>query len=265
MRKFIFIILILTGLYYLFAANNARTNISSAGTMKEKTGEIYQAASKAVEGVTTIVTNKIKSSKKDVLKNYQPLTDTNSIEANAKSNADKEELNVTTNNNTYKDYKDKAGNITKNKKYSISEPGQYSDLLDHAVSIEKDKLLKLINIARTSGCNCGTKFFPPVKSVRWNETLELTALAHSIDMKQQSYFSHKSLTGTEPWDRIEMFGNRYKACGENIAKGQETEEEVVESWLKSPGHCQNIMNPVFQEMGLARSGVYWTQLFATEE
>jgi len=45
--------------------------------------------------------------------------------------------------------------------------------------------------------------------------------------------------------------------------GQQNEEEVMKSWLKSPGHCANIMNPNVTEVGVARSGNYWTQLFAT--
>lgn len=44
--------------------------------------------------------------------------------------------------------------------------------------------------------------------------------------------------------------------------GQQNEEEVMKSWLKSPGHCANIMNPDVTEVGVARSGTYWTQLFA---
>ena len=57
--------------------------------------------------------------------------------------------------------------------------------------------------------------------------------------------------------------------GENIAFGQHTPQQAVASWLDSPGHCANIMNARFTEMGAAygiaaekRSGiVYWTQVF----
>ncbi|HCJ28080.1 MAG TPA: hypothetical protein DHV63_01935, partial [Pseudomonas sp.] len=58
--------------------------------------------------------------------------------------------------------------------------------------------------------------------------------------------------------------------GENIAAGQGSAEQAVSSWLASPGHCQNIMNPGFTEMGAAyatnpRSAatIYWTQVFGT--
>ena len=60
------------------------------------------------------------------------------------------------------------------------------------------------------------------------------------------------------------------AVGENIAAGATSAEEVMEGWLASPGHCENIMSPRFSEMGIAwvvdpksASGVYWAQTFGT--
>ena len=60
-------------------------------------------------------------------------------------------------------------------------------------------------------------------------------------------------------------------CGENIASGQRTVEEAMASWLDSPGHCANIMNPDFREMGAAYAinpqnqnrTAYWTQEFGS--
>ena len=57
--------------------------------------------------------------------------------------------------------------------------------------------------------------------------------------------------------------------GENIAAGsQMTPETAVAGWIRSPGHCANLMNPGFSEMGAAfavdarsEMGVYWTQAF----
>ena len=57
--------------------------------------------------------------------------------------------------------------------------------------------------------------------------------------------------------------------GENIAYGPKSAEEVVQGWLSSPGHCENIMDPRFAEMGIAyapgrasRRGLYWVQVLA---
>ena len=64
-------------------------------------------------------------------------------------------------------------------------------------------------------------------------------------------------------------GYREKLVGENIAYGPESVEEVVQGWLDSPGHCENIMDPRFAQMGIAysagrtsRRGLYWVQLLA---
>ena len=65
-------------------------------------------------------------------------------------------------------------------------------------------------------------------------------------------------------------GYRYRAMGENIAGGQTRPEDAVTGWIDSPGHCANLMNPAFTEMGVAvavnrksRMGVYWTLEFGT--
>jgi len=39
---------------------------------------------------------------------------------------------------------------------------------------------------------------------------------------------------------------------------------VIEGWLKSPGHCKNIMSQKYKEMGVARVGNYWTQTFGSQ-
>jgi uncharacterized protein YkwD len=64
-------------------------------------------------------------------------------------------------------------------------------------------------------------------------------------------------------------GYREKLVGENIAYGPKSAEEVVQGWLSSPGHCENIMDPRFAEMGVAyaqgqasKRGLYWVQLLA---
>ena len=64
--------------------------------------------------------------------------------------------------------------------------------------------------------------------------------------------------------RIERAGYDWATFGENIAMGYRTEKDVVADWLQSPGHCKNIMNRNFKEMGVARVGNYWTQEFGAK-
>ncbi len=127
----------------------------------------------------------------------------------------------------------------------------------------KQALLDLINEARSSGCNCGDEYFPPVEAVIWNDTLELAAYDHSKDMDKKEYFDHTGSDGSNAGERIEKYNYVWSIWGENIAMGFNTEEDVVKGWLDSPGHCKNIMKADFKEMGVAKVGVYWTQVFAS--
>ena len=90
-------------------------------------------------------------------------------------------------------------------------------------------------------------------------------------MAEHSLFEHQGHDGSTPPLRVERAGYRsYSIVGENIAAGAMTPAEVTQGWLKSPAHCQNIMDPRFTEIGIAfavnpatAEAVYWTQDFAS--
>jgi uncharacterized protein YkwD len=44
----------------------------------------------------------------------------------------------------------------------------------------------------------------------------------------------------------------------------DTEAEVIATWIKSAGHCANLMNKRYVEMGVGREGSYWTQTFGAQ-
>jgi uncharacterized protein YkwD len=131
------------------------------------------------------------------------------------------------------------------------------------------RALQLINEVRARGTRCGERAFGPAPPVRLSGTLAGVALGHAADMAEHGYFEHEDLAGRSPADRVRAVGYREKLVGENIAYGPQSAEEVVQGWLDSPGHCENIMNPRFAEMGIAyapgqasRRGLYWVQLLA---
>lgn len=126
----------------------------------------------------------------------------------------------------------------------------------------KKTLLALVNEARAKGCKCGTQRMPPAGEVTWNEQLEAAATKHSADMFRHSFLRHEGSDGSTLATRISGEGFKWKSCAENIAEGYETEQQVIEGWLKSPAHCRNLMNPDYHFMGVARAGNYWTQDFA---
>ena len=130
--------------------------------------------------------------------------------------------------------------------------------------INKTLLLKLVNDVRKKGCQCGGTYYSPAPAISWNNQLEQAALVHSNDMYANNYFSHIEKDGSKAAERIDDAGYRWRTYGENIAFGYRNEREVMEGWIKSPGHCKNIMNKAYKEMGVSRAGDYWTQVFATK-
>ena len=130
-------------------------------------------------------------------------------------------------------------------------------------TVNKTVLLQLINDARKKGCNCGDTYYASAPAVTWNDLLEKAAYNHSSDMFQNKYFSHTGSDGSGSGERINQAGYTWKYYGENIAEGYRTEQEVVDGWLHSPGHCKNIMNRNYSEMAVARVGDYWTQEFGS--
>lgn len=135
------------------------------------------------------------------------------------------------------------------------------DYPDADFGLDKQKLLDLVNAKRASGCNCGSEIMPPVSAVTWNNRLATAAYKHSKDMNDNNYFDHTSLDGKTPDARIKAEGYNWQAYGENIAKGQTTEQQVFDDWMASSGHCKNIMSANFTQVGMGRVGDYWTQDF----
>lgn len=131
-------------------------------------------------------------------------------------------------------------------------------------TVHESVLLSLVNNIRKSGCTCGSTAMPAVAPVTWNNLLEKAALDHSVDMHKNNYFSHTGRDGSSPGHRITRAGYNWRAYGENIAKGQTTEQEVMNGWLQSEDHCKNIMSSNVNEMGVGRDGNYWTQIFAAK-
>jgi uncharacterized protein YkwD len=132
------------------------------------------------------------------------------------------------------------------------------------------RALQLVNEVRASGARCGQRSFAPASPVTLSATLDTVALGHAADMAAHDYFEHQDLTGRSPAQRVREGGYQESLVGENIAYGPKSIDEVVQGWLDSPDHCENIMDPRFAQMGIAyapgklsRHGLFWVQLLAT--
>lgn len=132
------------------------------------------------------------------------------------------------------------------------------------------RVLQLTNERRAAGANCGGQSFGPAPPLEMNPLVRTAARLHSLDMAEQNYFSHTSLDGRTFDQRMSATGFSGRSpWGENIAAGQRTPEEVVDGWMRSVGHCRNIMDPSYRVIGIGYAEaprstfrIYWTQNFA---
>jgi uncharacterized protein YkwD len=136
---------------------------------------------------------------------------------------------------------------------------------------EGQKLLEMINTARTQPRQCGAQSFAATTPLAWNAMLATAAETHTRAMANNNFFDHKDRDGHTPGDRAELAGYVGGQIGENIAAGHDTVRRVVDGWLTSPGHCANLMNPQFHQLGAAYAvdpksdaGIYWTAMFGTQ-
>lgn len=137
---------------------------------------------------------------------------------------------------------------------------------DHAIPAdfsesEKRAMLDAVNRLRSKGCHCGRKYMPPVGPVSWNAKLEKAALSHANDMQRNNFFSHTGSDGSSIGKRADRTGYQWRAVGENIAEGYGNFQNTMLAWKDSPGHCRNLMNGGYDEMGVSKVGDLWVQDF----
>lgn len=130
---------------------------------------------------------------------------------------------------------------------------------------EKQTMLDAVNRLRAKGCHCGRKYMPPVGPVRWNAKLEKAALAHAKDMDNHQFFSHTGSDGSSIGKRATKSGYQWRAVGENIAAGYGSFHHTLMAWKDSPGHCRNLMNGSYTEMGIAELNDLWVQDFGAPQ
>ena len=110
------------------------------------------------------------------------------------------------------------------------------------------KMLQLVNQERTKR---------GLKPLQWDPQLLPVARAHSQDMFARGYFSHYTLEGKDPFDRMKAAGIKYYSAGENLALGP-TLSICHEGLMNSPGHRANILNPTYGRVaiGILDGGAY---------
>lgn len=127
------------------------------------------------------------------------------------------------------------------------------------------EMVQRVNAVRARGCRCGETALAPAPALTWDERLEQAARRHARDLAQHRLVQHTGTDGSTTSERIRESGFSFRLIGENIAYGHRSPEEVITHWLSSPGHCRNIMNPAYHQMGGAFESGFWVQTLALPE
>lgn len=129
-----------------------------------------------------------------------------------------------------------------NKITIVSEPENKPIVLSLSYPSDSSELLRLTNYSRVENGTYQLKF---------NDKLNEAAKEKAKDMFEHNYFKHDSPTGIEPWDWIRGAGYDYKYAGENLAIRFKNIENAHTALMESPLHKKNIVNPKFDEIGIA--------------
>lgn len=84
-----------------------------------------------------------------------------------------------------------------------------------------------------------------------NYKLIQAAQMKAEDMFNNNYFAHTSPDGVTPWHWFDVCNYEYKYAGENLAINFNDAESQHDAWMKSSTHRKNILNPAYQEIGVA--------------
>jgi uncharacterized protein YkwD len=127
---------------------------------------------------------------------------------------------------------------------------------------EQDDMLARINAVRAENGR---------QPLKINAVLMDVAYKHSQQQASKCEMSHN--LGTNPGERIEASGYKSKMWAENVAAGQKTVDDVMKSWIESPGHFENLVNTDAKEVGFGKAEnkdcgdmiEYWTQVFGSSD
>lgn len=134
------------------------------------------------------------------------------------------------------------------------QPGEVIRLKSSTLPVQsfEEEIVRLVNIERASAGLSPLLHRADIKSV---------AEKKAADLINSNYFSHTSPNYGTPFQMLKTFGISYKTAGENIAKGQKSPKEVMNSWMNSSGHRANILNGNYNGIGVGYYQGAWVQLF----
>jgi uncharacterized protein YkwD len=136
------------------------------------------------------------------------------------------------------------------------------EVKDPLLDFDKELLVFHLNQLRSKGCQCAEEEMPPVAPLKWNSLLSIAAQKHAEDMHENNFFDHLGSDLSTVDMRVSNAGFPWKLVGENIARGNFTEESIIEAWKESPTHCVQLMHADFLVVGVGKKENYWTMVLA---
>lgn len=118
----------------------------------------------------------------------------------------------------------------------------HPEVLGISYSITDQELLDDTNKARVQN---------NVPPLALNEKLSNAARAKASFMIEKNFWAHFAPDGTTPWSFIKSSGYDYAFAGENLAKGFTNSQDVVDAWMNSPSHRENLLSTKYTDIGFA--------------
>lgn len=115
-------------------------------------------------------------------------------------------------------------------------------ILGISSSIDQRNLIDLTNKERSK------VGLPPLAE---NQALDQAAENKAKNMFAENYWAHYSPSGKDPWGFITGSGYKFSYAGENLARNFYNSGDVVNAWMASPTHKDNIVNSHYQDVGIA--------------
>lgn len=115
-------------------------------------------------------------------------------------------------------------------------------VLGESINISTQDLLNLTNQERQKN---------GLQPLVMNSNLTQAAQMKAVDMFANNYWAHNSPSGKMPWDFIKAANYDYEFAGENLARGFTSAPDVVNAWMNSPSHRENMLSPHYHDVGFA--------------
>lgn len=127
--------------------------------------------------------------------------------------------------------------------YLLRVPHKVADILGYtASSLPVEQIINETNKKRVEA---------GLSLLSVDENLARAARAKGLHMLEKDYWSHIAPDGTTPWDFFNQVGYRYQYAGENLARDFDSPNSVVNAWMASPTHKENLLSAKYKDIGIA--------------